>query len=479
MAPYMTRRKRVFTSTSAVLFLVPLLLALGIVFGGSSRPSLGNLLVELAALPLLGVGIFALREGAVGRDVKIGIALFIAAIMLPLLYAIPLAPDVWMNLPGREIAADTYSVAGIPLPWHGAGLIGGKSLAVAFQILPPLAMFIGIACLTAAERRRVVYLLLGLTAGAVVLGLAQISAGQSSNLRFYDITSLGGGVGFFANRNHQASLMLLVMPLAAASAAHFAQNGDARSRAAMASCLAVFALTIVGLAAARSRAGIILGLPALLASGFLVFTVLHDKIVRQWLTIGLAVGLTAGVGLAAHSSGSAVVNRLAGGVGDEGRSDFAAVSLKAAKTFSPVGAGPGTFEAIYLISEPVERMRPLYVNHAHNEYLEIWLEYGLAGALLAIFFAGWLSWLALRAWTTGISEPWVLMARAAVVGLVAVLIHSCVDYPLRTAAIGVVSALLCGTLVQPRKQVDASSRKPTRHPKHATDAIPSASTFGE
>jgi len=472
MAPYRKSRHRGDAGNTAIVIQVLLLLVIAIIFGGSSRPSFGNMVVQLASLPLLGTAAFILPGTAIGRDVKIGIGLLVAAAVLPLLYAIPLPPALWTALPGRELAVETYQVTDIPLPWHGAGIGGGRALSTAMHVLPALAMFCGMACLSTTQRWRVIHALLILVAVSVILGLAQIFGGQRSWLRFYDITSLGGAAGFFANRNHQATLMLIAMPLSIASAIAFANDKSARSRAAMTACWVAFALIIIGLAAARSRAGIIIGAGILLASGLVAFSALQNRMARTWLAVGLFAGLSAGIGLAVHSSGTAVVNRLSDGVVDEGRLEFATLTMKAASDFAPLGSGPGTFEDVYHIYEPVELLRPLYVNHAHNEYIEIWLEYGVAGIVGLTAFLAWLCWTIGKAWWPIISSEEKLQAKAGSIAIIAVLTHSLVDYPLRTSALAVIMAITCALLVPLRRTQLAPSQPSTE------DQRPTRSTSG-
>ena len=45
----------------------------------------------------------------------------------------------------------------------------------------------------------------------------------------------------------------------------------------------------------------------------------------------------------------------------------------------PVGAGLGTFVPVYAMFEKPEQVSLFYVNRAHNDVLELWLETGVAG----------------------------------------------------------------------------------------------------
>ncbi|MCR6702433.1 MAG: O-antigen ligase family protein [Dokdonella sp.] len=83
-----------------------------------------------------------------------------------------------------------------------------------------------------------------------------------------------------------------------------------------------------------------------------------------------------------------------------------------------------------------------YVNHAHNEYLQWWLEAGVpalvAMALAAVALALTARGLALRRAAQRADGV------AALIALLAILAHSTVDYPLRTPALLAVAAALAG-----------------------------------
>jgi O-antigen ligase len=103
----------------------------------------------------------------------------------------------------------------------------------------------------------------------------------------------------------------------------------------------------------------------------------------------------------------------------------------------PFGTGLGSFQDIYAFYEDPALVRRFYVNNAHNDYLELLLETGLPGALLICGFLVW--------WAAGVHRVWRssnadLIAKAATIASAAVLAHSIVDYPLRTAAISSIFA---------------------------------------
>ena len=81
-------------------------------------------------------------------------------------------------------------------------------------------------------------------------------------------------------------------------------------------------------------------------------------------------------------------------------------------------------------------MTNTYALHAHNDLLEVALELGVPGLLLAgiaLVLLAWAVWQA-RAHTTRIALPVFVIC----VAIAASLLHSLVDYPLRTLSVLVV-----------------------------------------
>jgi hypothetical protein len=89
------------------------------------------------------------------------------------------------------------------------------------------------------------------------------------------------------------------------------------------------------------------------------------------------------------------------------------------------------------------------VNHAHNDYLELLLEIGFAAVVAVAAVLYWVGAKAWRSWTER-HEPNAPLARAgSLIGLM-LLLHSLVDYPLRTLALSCLFALSCALMIPPR-----------------------------
>jgi hypothetical protein len=140
-----------------------------------------------------------------------------------------------------------------------------------------------------------------------------------------------------------------------------------------------------------------------------------------------------GVGLSANSRGG------------ETRLETAGPTIEAIRDSFPLGTGPGSFEAVFPGYEDPADVRPIFMNHAHNDWLELVLEAGLAGMLLAAGGFVWFIVQLLRVWTPG-ADGMRRLQRAASISLGVLLLHSVVDYPLRTPAVACVAALLLALL---------------------------------
>jgi hypothetical protein len=132
---------------------------------------------------------------------------------------------------------------------------------------------------------------------------------------------------------------------------------------------------------------------------------------------------------------------------------FARNTITAAKSVTPVGAGLGSFPSFYMTFEkPADLQAGVYANHAHNDFLELWLETGLIGPVLLCLFLVWLFGKAVDAWTAPYPDlPPVdrALAQASIFVILLLLGHSLVDYPLRSGAIMAVFAFCCGVLIDP------------------------------
>ena len=121
---------------------------------------------------------------------------------------------------------------------------------------------------------------------------------------------------------------------------------------------------------------------------------------------------------------------------------------EAAKDYLPFGSGIGTFVPIYQRYERLEYLLESYVNRAHNDWLETWLEGGLLTATVVCALVACYLFLAYRSWRTANPNFLVAYARAGSICVGLLLIHSVLDYPLRTTALMVMVAISCAFMLR-------------------------------
>ena len=203
---------------NALAVVAGVLLAFSMLLGGASR---GHLLplaaIELAALPVMGLALVRLVRTGLWKDHRFLLILAGLAMALPLFQLIPLPFDIWTSLPGRDQAALALEIAGITPPWLPLSLAPDATWQSFLALLPPVAMLLAALTLDRVTVMRLVWGVLAFVILSIVLGALQITL-DSRTFYLWETTNFGSLVGFFANRNHMATLCLLAVPFAAALA---------------------------------------------------------------------------------------------------------------------------------------------------------------------------------------------------------------------------------------------------------------------
>lgn len=426
----------------SVAIVAAVLLALSFAFGGASQGhALRLALVELAALPLLVLAASRLIETGAWREHRFALALLAALVALPLIQLIPLPPAVWTALPGRDQLALALQLAGIEPGWAPLSMVPDRTWGSALALTPPVAFFLAVLSLSRTQRDRLVQICFAAGLVEILLSAAQFASG-GEHLFVWDVAA-GSVRGLFANRNHLASSLLVILPFAIILGAATLRQRDRQTSALWFGAL--FAgLVVVALAAIRSRAGITLFAPVMVVSLLAAWIGAGRGRPRPGLLVLLgAVGaaLTAVAVLALPP----ILARFDTAGAPETRFERWPLVAETAQTYLPLGSGLGSFDAVYRSVEPLEELDGSFFNQAHNEYLETWLETGWLGIGLILVF---LVWFGRRSWTAWKAPPSREgdLQRAASIGIGVLLLHSIADYPLRTVTLAVLFALCCGLL---------------------------------
>ena len=433
------------------------LVMVSVIFGGASRENaLRVLLVELVSLPVLFLSLRAVLDGARWREIAGPLGLIAAILAIPLLQLIPLPPGVWQALPGREAMTAGLAAAGLTPGWLPFSMSPEDTHASALALTAPIAMFLVVQTLDPDESRSAMGVYLILAVLGLGLGAVQLSSGQAFLGYLYRTTNHGSLVGFFANRNHEASYLLAMLPFSAV----FIARRDRGGRAELFGTAGWFmiVLVIAALGAVHSRAGLLLAAPALVGCVAVAWRAGAGR--RRTRTLLILSGMiAAGVAVVLALALAPNLSRFSEDPGQETRLRSWPHVEQAATEHLPFGAGIGAFDRVYRAAEPVELITPTYLNHAHNDYLELWLEAGWAGAAVLVAVLGWLAWMSAKAWRRPPGGGADLQ-RAASIAVGLVVLHSFVDYPLRTLSMAVLFAFCCSVLCWPSPATGHAPSRP-------------------
>ncbi len=422
-----------------------------LIFGGSSRGGFGDVLVQLLALPLLCSQFLLARPAPALQRWLLLPLLLLAAI--PLVQLLPLPLGWWSGGALRQQLQQDLLSAGAGLAPHLTLLPLAAERSLWF-LLPAAALWAAVLRLGYRQQRHLLLLLLLAAAGNAVFGLAQLADGQLSTLRLYSPTNVADAVGLFANRNHLAALLVAALPFALVAAVlAFQRRGVVHSNHSLRGLglIGLAVLLLLAIALTRSRAGVGLGMLALILCLPWLLRLRERRRAGWSLTAVLAI---AGI-CTAQFALFGLLQRLDRDPLDDGRLEYARVLAVAAAASAPFGSGLGSFPRVYPQYEAETGAGPhdVVINHAHNDYLELWLEARwLFAAVLLVFLAGFArnGWRLLRG--RGFATPErLLTARLAWVSVLMLLLHSAVDYPLRTTALSAVFAVLLAHAASPNK----------------------------
>ena len=443
---------------------------LAMLFGGGGNQGWSDAVVQLAALPLLAWALFKLTPSQLGRSGQWAIALLCVILALPLLQLIPMPPSLWGGLPGRGEVATAYQAAGMALPWLPLSLDPSATWLALLSLLPATAIFLAMLSLEQRSRRFLILLLLVIVFASTVLDLLQTMGGEGSPLRFYAFTTPDRAVGFFANPDHNAAFLYSAIPFIAALAIGLVLDHRRNRAISLAVLVLLTLMIIIGVTVTRSRAGMALLVVASLSCILLAWR--SDRGPgRRLLVFAIATNIVALL-VAFQLGFVGFMQRIEQSGIEEIRWTAAKVTTQAAMANLPLGTGLGTFVPIYERFAPRTLVQEHYVNHAHDDWLELSLTGGVPAIVLIVGFLVWFVGSSFDLWRGRPAESSVLdfaLTQAASIVIVLLLLHSTVDYPLRIPALSVLFALACAYLIPSQKSENtvAEVRTPTTSSRNA------------
>jgi O-antigen ligase len=277
--------------------------------------------------------------------------------------------------------------------------------------------------------------------GAVIAFFALLQGIAPNGKLYWTWPALHGGsiYGPYVNRNHYAGLMEMLAPFPIVLAASRFTHGNRKLTVAAIGALMAGTIFLSG-----SRGGMLA-----FALQMVVLVVLlrpHQKSWKQPLVLGTFLAVM--IGLLVWLGGNELTKRLvsiqteaqqeiSGGV----RLTIARDSLRMWLARPLLGWGLGTFPDVY------PQFRSFYttffVNEAHNDYVQLLVETGLAGFAVGIWFLA-LTFRGARDkledWTETVNGT---LTVAVLLGIVGILVHSFFDFNLQIPANAALFYVLC------------------------------------
>ena len=301
------------------------------------------------------------------------------------------------------------------------------------------------------------------TAYGLVVAVFAVLQGLAPNGRLYWIFSLEQGgliYGPYVNHNHYAGLMEMLTPFPLVLAASHFTSGNRKIAVAGAAALTAASIFLSG-----SRGGMAAFVAQMVVLGVLLVR-RRQGTWKQPLMLGVFLALV--IVFLVWLGGNELTRRLtsihsqareeiSGGVRLTIDRDCLRMWLK--RPF--LGWGLGTFPIVY--PEFRSFYTTFFVNQAHNDYLQLLVETGLAGVSIAVWFLV----LGFRR-AAGKLENWTETASgaltvAALLGCVGILVHSFLDFNLQIPANAALFYVLCALAASAPIQESQRRRVLRRH----------------
>ena len=404
--------------------------------------------------------------------------------LLPLTQLLPIPMTFWASLPGRAFYAEALhqaSVVGFGFEWRAISLIPAATETAWLALLPPLAVFLAAVNLDSQRLFKLTLVFLGIAVVEALLGLIQYGDGPNSLFRLGNTLMGESASGTYINRNHLAGLLEMALPVSLALLAVTVGQGrpqhssSSHRRRTFRQWLARFSVArlnqaalygavalaiLLGLIFTRSRTGVGLAMLGILLATLTFSTRLGGRNVYGLIGTFTAIGISLAslIGLAPLWSRFTLQDPM-----EDGRWLIFDATVQAVGNFFPLGSGAGTFEDVLQRFHPAD-FPGVTINRAHNDYLEWLLEFGLIAALLiALWLAFYVRQWA-RVWKRGEWSSFRFAQAGAGIALLLMMLHSLVDFNLRTPANAVFTAFLAALFFHRSPEEE---RQSSRHQRKA------------
>ncbi len=439
--------------TSALNYRLPIFMVLCLVLGGTSQDIVGGKAVIYA----LSLGLIAwtvIQDGprtkvypdGLGRAVTGPLIILLAAIIIFVAYLIPMPAEIWPDLPGRGIVKYGYEQIGMDLPALPLSLTPDYTFNALFDFLPPLAILLT-AALTRSARELMLTLYAVVLVTVITFPIGLMQAFNPGQFKFYEISNIGVPVGFFSNSNHHAIFNVMAVPLtiyiASRGYRRLKSNEDGVPKIALAAMALILMVTSVLLAESFAAFGLIIIVSVLSLPMVFSKQLKRPKVMMGVVTV---VAIFAAMTILKAGDLQTLFSDKLNDSESVSRSIIYGNTLEAIKSMGWIGSGPGSFYDVYLMYEDRATMTTTFANQAHNDPLQLILELGVFGAGLMAAFALWFITACVKGVTASRRSRKLILI--LLVSTLAVILHSFVDYPLRTIALASFTAFNVGYITR-------------------------------
>lgn len=436
-------------ATALCMAMVGLAIVLG--GGGTVNPQTEMVLQFLMALILLPLVLSAHWQRGIGPIPQAAWVVGLMVLILPVLHLIPLPPSIWQAFPGRAVEVQSLAAIKAEQAWMPLSMAPARTFASLLAMIFAVLLMLQVSRLSVRGRNWLCGVIVACGLLSLILGVLQLSHTGGWDWSLYSEFSKGYLVGFQANRNAEADILLIALLALSVLATVRLADGGNHTFTWFGFIVGFMAFT-VGIFMTGSRTGIGIFGPTCVLLLVMIWPELRNR--RQALRwIG---GFVAAFGLATIlllqlPSVQKVIARFY--LTKEARWDLWEDTWYAIGQVWPVGSGIGTIAPMLEAAERldvVDKSRPV---RAHNDWLEWTMEGGMPGLIILGLVIALLGLLIVKT-IIEVTRSGVAPGRRAQVifacgVMLIVALHSIVDYPLRSMSLAALFAVATAFLPQP------------------------------
>jgi O-antigen ligase len=373
--------------------------------------------------------------------------------------------DVWVSLPGRArytavvetLSHPTLALSAIPVSFGANG--GMRSLLIALCCL-----MIALATTAVGSRARstLIYVLCAIATLQATIGFAQVAL-RGASIVTLDYVGHVRAAGTFVNKNHFATLIAMILPICINFTMRSRAEDTGRRDRQRVKTLLWGALTFAlfsAVVASLSRSGIATAVVVTALSLGYEGARIKRRRGSKYLVVSASVAVAVAC-LALLATSESLFKAISdpSALGSFGaRMKMYEATVIGLMNFFPLGAGLGGFATAFPAFQPAELTG--YVEHAHNDYLQLLFESGLVGALFLALVA--FAAITLVKKSKSVREE-SSHGVAYLIGATALAVHALTDFPTHIPALAFIGTFLFSAA--------CAEMRPTTYVTSASDSL--------